>query len=278
MLAIDRKFGPRASLRQPFMTLEIDQPDTIATPDGAAIAYRHLPPQASDCGPGLLFCCGFHSDMGGNKATRLHDFAVRTGRQFTRFDYQGHGASSGAFRDGTIGTWFTDALAVLDRVTTGSQVVIGSSMGGWMAMLLARARPEKVAGLLLIAPAPDFPEKLMLPSMPEEVRAALVRDSVWDRPSEYADEDYPITLKLIEESRTHHLLDGGLLPFDGPVRIIHGEADEVVPLDHVLSIPAAIRSADVVTEIVKGGDHRLSTEADLQRMEARVEELIAITG
>jgi len=278
MLAIDRKFAPHASLRQYFMTSETDQPGTIATPDGATIAYRHLPAKASGGGPGLLFCCGFHSDMGGNKATRLHDFAVRTGRQYTRFDYQGHGASSGAFREGTIGTWFSDALAVLDRVTDGPQIVVGSSMGGWMAMLLARARPDKVAGLLLIAPAPDFPQKLMLPSMPEEVRAVLYRDGVWDRPSEYADEDYPITLKLIEESQAHHLLDGDLLPFDGPVRIIHGAADESVPLDHVLRIPAAIRSADVVTEIVKGGDHRLSTEADLRRMEARVEDLICLTA
>jgi len=256
------------------MTTETEQSDTIATADGARIAFRHIP----GAGPGVLFCCGFHSDMGGNKATRLHDFAVRTGRQYTRFDYQGHGASSGRFRDGTIGTWFSDALAVLDRVTEGPQIVVGSSMGGWMAMLLARTRPEKVAGLLLIAPAPDFPEKLMLPSMPEEAREVLVRDGVWDRPSEYADEDYPITLKLVEESRAHHLLDGGLLPFDGPVRIIHGAADEVVPLQHVLSIPDAIRSRDVVTEVVKGGDHRLSSEADLHRMEDRVAELIAAAG
>ena len=212
--------------------------------------------------------------MGGNKATRLHDFALRAGVQYTRFDYQGHGASSGRFRDGTIGTWLADALAVLDRVTVGPQVIVGSSMGGWMAMLLARARPEKVAGLLLIAPAPDFAEKLMLPAMPEEAREALYRDGVWDRPSEYADEDYPITLTLIEESRSHNLLDGDALPFDGPVRILHGAADEVVPLAHVLRIPDAIRSDDVVTEVIKGGDHRLSTEADLQRMEDRLEELL----
>ena len=126
------------------MNTDIDQTGKIATADGAQIAYRHIPGQ----GPGVLFCCGFHSDMGGNKATRLHDFAVRTGRQYTRFDYQGHGASSGSFRDGTIGTWLSDALEVLDKVTEGPQVIVGSSMGGWMAMLLARARPEKVAGLL----------------------------------------------------------------------------------------------------------------------------------
>lgn len=257
------------------MMTETGHYDTIATTGGATIAYRHLSGTGDRCEPGILFCCGFHSDMGGNKAVRLHDFATRTGRQYTRFDYQGHGASSGTFRDGTIGTWFTDALEVLDRVTESQQVIVGSSMGGWMAMLLARARPEKVAALLLIAPAPDFPEKLMLPSMPEDARAALLRDGVWDRPSEYADEDYPITMKLIEESRAHHLLDGGLLPFDGPVRIIHGAADEVVPLDHVLAIPDAIRSTDIVTEVVKGGDHRLSTEADLARMEARLIELIA---
>lgn len=216
--------------------------------------------------------------MGGNKATRLHDFAIRSARQYTRFDYQGHGASSGRFRDGTIGTWFSDALEVLDRIASGPQIVVGSSMGGWMAMLLAKARPERVAGLLLIAPAPDFPEKLMLPSMPEEARAALYRDGVWDRPSDYADEDYPITLRLVEESRSHHLLDGGQLPFDGPVRIIHGSSDDAVPLEHVLRIPDAVRSTDVVTEVVKGGDHRLSTEADLLRMEARLTELLSRTA
>lgn len=256
------------------MTMETSPHGTIATVDGAEIAYRHLP----GAGPGVVFCCGFHSDMGGNKATRLHEFAVRTGRQYTRFDYQGHGASSGAFRDGTIGTWFSDALAVLDGVTEGPQVIVGSSMGGWMAMLLARARPEKVAALLLIAPAPDFPEKLMLPSMPQEARDTLYRDGIWDRPSEYADEDYPITLNLIEESRAHNLLDGPLLPFDGPVRIIHGAADEVVPLDHVLRIPDVIRSTNVVTEVVKNGDHRLSTEADLKRMEDRLAEILAAVG
>ncbi len=238
------------------------------------LAYRHL----SGDSPGVLFCCGFHSDMGGNKAERLHDFAVRTGRQYTRFDYQGHGRSSGRFADGTIGQWFEDALAILDRIASGPQVVVGSSMGGWMAMLLARARPERVAGLLLIAPAPDFPEKLMVPAMPVDVRDVLYRDGVWNRPSEFADEDYPITLNLITESRNHHLLDGNPIPFHGPVRIIHGAQDDVVPLDHVLKIPDHIASADVTTEIVKAGDHRLSTDADLNRMEARLAELLNLVG
>jgi len=238
--------------------------------DGVRLAYRHRPGR----GPGLLFCCGFHSDMNGNKATYLDRYAAGQGLSYTRFDYQGHGASTGRFADGTIGIWFGDALSVLDRVAQGPQVIVGSSMGAWMALLLARARPERVAGLVLLAPAPDFPTRLMLPSMPEEVRAVLYRDGVWDRPSEYADEDYPITLNLIEESERHNLLQGDPVPFDGPVRIIHGDSDEVVPLDHVLKIPAQVRSADIVTAIVKGGDHRLSTEADLRRLSAVLDELV----
>ncbi len=238
------------------------------------LAYRHRPGR----GPGVLFCCGFHSDMNGNKATYLDAYAAARGVAYTRFDYQGHGASTGRFADGTIGVWFGDALAILDRVTEGPQVIVGSSMGAWMALLLAGVRPERVAGLLLLAPAPDFPTKLMLPAMSEESRAVLYRDGVWDRPSEYADEDYPITLALIEESARHNLLDGGPVPFDGPVRIVHGDSDEVVPLDHVLKIPAQIRSTDVVTEVIKGGDHRLSTDADLQRLSVAVDGLVGEAG
>ena len=237
---------------------------------GARLAYRHVPGAT----PGLLFCCGFHSDMGGNKATYLDRRARAAGISYTRFDYQGHGSSSGVFAEGTIGTWFQDTVAIVDRVTEGPLVVVGSSMGAWMALLLARARPQRLAGLVLLAPAPDFPTRLMLPSMPEEVRAVLYRDGVWDRPSEYADEDYPITLSLIEESARHTVLDGPPIPFDGPVRILHGDADEVVPLDHVLEIPARIRSDDVVTEVIKGGDHRLSSDTDLSRMWDRVADLV----
>ncbi len=236
------------------------------------LAYR----QRSGRGPALLFCCGFHSDMNGNKATFLDQFAAERDLGYIRFDYQGHGGSSGRFADGTIGTWFNDALAIVDRVADGQQVVVGSSMGAWMALLLAKSRPERIKALVLLAPAPDFPTKLMLPSMPDEIRETLYRDGVWDRPSEYADEDYPITLTLIEESERHNVLEGDPVPFDGPVLIIHGDRDEVVPLDHVLKIPDQVKSTDIVTEIIKGGDHRLSTAADLQRLSNCLEGLLKL--
>ncbi len=237
--------------------------------DGAKIAYRHEPGKH----PGVLFCGGFHSDMEGSKATHLHARAAAAGIGFTRFDYQGHGSSSGAFAAGTIGLWAADALAVLDRVCEGPQVIVGSSMGGWMALLLARARPERVKGLVLIAPAPDFPRRLMLPEMPADVVETLRREGKWDRPSEFADADYPITLRLIEESADHELLDGPAIPVGGPVHILHGLADETVPFDHARKVVDIVDAPSVTLEAVKGGDHRLSTPEDLARLWARVQEV-----
>lgn len=242
-----------------------DQIDQLTTTDGAKIAYRHQPGKH----PGVLFLGGFHSDMDGSKAGFLHARAAEAGIGFTRFDYQGHGRSSGRFEDGTIGLWAADALQVFDRVCAGPQVLIGSSMGGWMAMLIARARPERVKGLVLIAPAPDFPRALMLPTMPAEGVEALRRDGRWNRPSEFADEDYPITLRLIEESADHDLLDGPPVAVDGPCHILHGTADETVPTAHALKVLDALEAPSVTLELIKGGDHRLSTEADLARLWAR---------
>lgn len=241
--------------------------EVAATPDGAKIAYR----REAGKHPGVLFCGGFHSDMDGGKATFLHARAAEEGIAFTRFDYQGHGRSSGAFAEGTIGTWFADALFVLDRLTEGPQVIVGSSMGGWMALLLARARPDRVAGLVLIAPAPDFPRKLMAPSLPEEARRALQETGVWDRPSEFADESYPITARLIEDSAAQELLDGPAIPISGPVHILHGLADEVVPFDHARRVVDLVAAPSVALEAIKGGDHRLSTDEDLARLWARVQ-------
>lgn len=237
----------------------------------ARIAYR----RQEGGGPGVMFCGGFHSDMDGTKASRLAAHLEGRGQAYLRFDYQGHGRSSGDFADGTIGLWFGDALAALDALTAGPQIVIGSSMGGWMALKLALARPDRVAGLILLAPAPDFPTRLMLPAMDADALAALARDGVWYRPSEYEPDPYPITRTLIEQSRAETVLDRGLLPVQVPVHILHGDADEVVPLSHVLGIPPLLASRAVVTEIVKGGDHPLSGPADLDRLCARCDEMTA---
>lgn len=251
--------------------------DTLTREGGASIAYRHRPRKsqaAQKARPDVVFCGGFNSNMDGTKAGMLDDFCAGQGLGYTRFDYQGHGHSSGRFEDGTIGLWFEDALTVLDRVTDGPQLVVGSSMGAWMAMLLARARPNRIAGLVLLAPAPDFGQKLMWPSLPQAARDAIEKDGLWQRPSEFEDDDYPITKALIDESADHHLLDGEPLPFDGPVRILQGDQDEVVPVAHALRTATAIRSDDVVTAIIKGGDHRLSTENDLNLLKKTILDLV----
>ena len=238
-----------------------EEPEILARPGGATIAYHHR----SGRTPGVIFCAGFKSDMTGGKALALERWCAAGGRQYTRFDYQGHGQSSGAFADGTIGQWRDDALAVLDTVTDGPQVVVGSSMGGWIALLLAVARPECVAGIVGIAPAVDFTQALLWPRLTDEARRQIEEEGVWHRPSEYGREPYPITRRLIEEGR-NHLLMPGPIPFDGPVRIVHGMQDEAVPWEHALRVSAALRSDDVAVTLIKDGEHRLSRNSDLERL------------
>ncbi len=217
-------------------------------------------------GPGVIFLPGFKSDMTGSKATALRDWCLTRGQAFTRFDYSGHGQSSGRFEDGTIGRWSADAIAILDRVTAGPQILVGSSMGGWMALLAARARPERVAALVGIAAAPDFTEDLMWASYPEAAREALRRDGVYYEPSQYG-EPYAITMRLIEEGRDHLVLRAPLvLPF--PVRLIQGMKDPDVPWRTALRLAERIEGDDVEVTLVKSGDHRLSEPADIARLEA----------
>lgn len=210
--------------------------------------------------------------MTGIKATTLDAFCRERGQQFTRFDYQGHGASSGRFEEGTIGLWRDDMLAVFEEVTDGPQIVVGSSMGGWMALLLTLLRADRIAGLVLIAPAPDFTTELMWKSLPEEARRQIEREGMWLRPSIYDDGPYPITRDLIEESRKHMVL-GHPIPFDGPVRILQGLQDESIPVEHALRTAGALTSDDVQITLVKKGDHRLSTPEDLDRLRAAIAEL-----
>jgi pimeloyl-ACP methyl ester carboxylesterase len=225
-----------------------------------------------------MFLGGFMSDMTGTKALALEAWAKDRGLAFTRFDYQGHGASSGRFADGTIGLWANDALAVLDRVTSGPQVLVGSSMGAWIALLLACRRPERIAALVGIAAAPDFTEDLIWGALDESVRAQIIRDGAWHRPSAYAPVDPPpITLRLIEEAR-HHLVLRTPLPFTGPVRLLHGLADPDVPWRTSLRLTEALTGADVHLTLVKDGDHRLSRPQDIALMCRTVGEIINDTG
>lgn len=245
----------------------------LARPDGELLAYEMDVP-ATPAGPtGLVWLGGFKSDMTGTKAQALSAWARDARRAFLRFDYFGHGASSGTFTQGTIGRWRADALAAFDELTTGRQVLIGSSMGGWIALLVALARPERVKALVLIAPAPDFTEELMWKGFSDEVRATLIRDGLYRAPSEYDDEPYEITLNLITEGRQHLLL-GAPIAFTGSVRILQGMKDESVPWQHAMRLAEALTTDDVVVDLAKAGDHRLSGEADIARLVATVEDVL----
>ncbi len=238
--------------------------------DGEEIAWRRL----AGRGPTIVWLGGLRSDMSGTKAQALADWAERGGRACLRFDYQGHGGSSGDFADGTIGRWKADALAAIDELSEGPVVLVGSSLGGWLACLVARERSERVAGMALIAPAADFTEALMRPALPDEALAAIEADGVWLEPSVYEPADpLPITKRLLDEGRDHLILDGDEIAIDCPVRILQGGEDPDVPWDHALALAVAIRSRDLTFTLIKDGDHRLSRPQDLARLIAMVEEL-----
>lgn len=228
---------------------------TLDRGDGIRLAFRRTPGR----GPGVVFLGGFNSDMTGTKAEFLAGWCEARGVPFLRFDYSGHGASQGRFEDGTIGRWAEDAACVIAAQTEGPQVLVGSSMGGWIALLLARRMA--VRALVGIAPAPDFTEDLMWAEFAPEVRATIERDGVWHRPSEYG-APYPITRALIEDGRRHLLLRGPL-PIEAPVRILQGQQDPDVPWDHALRIAKALTGGDVQVTLIKDGDHRLSRPQDL---------------
>ncbi len=213
------------------------------------------------------------SDMTGTKAVTLEAFCRSRGQAFLRFDYQGHGASSGRFEDGTIGLWAEDALAAFDQLTEGPQILVGSSMGGWIALLTALARRERVAGLVGIAAAPDFTEDLLWDAFPPDQRAALSRDGVLRLPSEYSEKPYSITLKLIDDGRRHLLLRNPL-DLACPVRLLHGMRDPDVPWERSLKLADKLTTPDVRVDLIKDGDHRLSREQDLQLLCKTVEELL----
>ena len=230
------------------------------------IAYRAM----AGGTPGVMFCGGFMSDMTGTKATALEAHCRRIGRAFVRFDYSGHGESGGAFRDGTIGGWRDDALAVLDRVASGPQVLVGSSMGGWIVLLLALARPERIAGLVGVAAAPDFTEDLIWSALDDEGRRTLAETGEIVMPCDYGEDPYPITMGLIEEGRDHLLLRAPIA-ISCPVHLLQGMRDEDVPWRTALQIAEQVECERVTVELAKDGDHRLSRDEDLARLTAAVE-------
>ena len=239
---------------------------------GEWVAYERHPGKS----PEVLFLGGFASDMTGTKALRLESHCSARGQAFTRFDYRGHGQSSGRFEDGTIGDWTEDAIAVLDRAVEGPAVLVGSSMGGWIMLLVALARPERVKGLIGIASAPDFTERLIREAMTPEEAQALERDGVLYQPSAYGD-PLAITKRLVEEGQDHLLL-AAPIPIGCPVHLLHGQADPDVPFELSLELAQQLESRQITLELIKDGDHRLSREPDLRRLAAALDRMLEAVG
>jgi len=236
-------------------------PKGLIQPDGETIAYYQLEGE----GTGLIWLGGFKSNMEGTKVLILEEWARASGRPFLRFDYFGHGQSSGDFREGTISRWRDDALQVLDNLADGPQILVGSSMGGWIAALMALARPDKIKGIVFVAPAPDFTERLMWRTFADDVKREIEEKGEWLSPSEYGFDPYPITRRLIEDGRQNCIMDDEI-PIRCPVRILQGMEDPDVPWEHALEFSQLLASDDVTLTLVKKGAHRLSNEQDLARL------------
>lgn len=238
------------------------EPEFLSLPD-RRLAYQRLTGHADSAG--IIFLGGFASDMTGTKASFLAARCAEAGCGYLRFDYRGHGQSDGDFRDGTIGSWFEDAREAFDRLTTGPQILIGSSMGGWLGLMLARERPERVKGFVGIAAAPDFTEDLMWLRMTPDQRAELERRGEVLDPTAPPDMQAPITKRLIEEARKHLMLRTKI-NIDCPVHLLQGLHDEEVPWQHTLRIIENIAHDNVRATLIKDGDHRLSRPQDLELM------------
>jgi len=263
------------------LTVNAEQLQFLAVGEGAEsrrIAFRQRAPAAPGA-PGLVWMGGFKSDMLSTKASALDAFCAGESRAFLRFDYSGHGESGGDFLDGTIGRWLEESLAVFRAQTEGPQIVVGSSMGGYLALLLARAlhaagEGPRLAGLALIAPAVDFTEALIWAHATPEMRAAIERDGFWQVPSAYAPQPYVFTRKLIEDGR-RHLLFGGVIRSHAPARILQGMQDRDVPYAHALKLIEHMPSDPVTLTLIRDGDHRLSRPQDLDLLFAAIQSLDA---
>jgi len=243
-------------------------PSFFDSPHGTKVAYH----KTIGRGPGMVFLGGFKSDMEGGKALALEAWCKREGRAFVRFDYQGHGQSSGAFRDGTIGLWAKDAIAVIDALTEGPQILVGSSMGGWIAMLAAKARPARVKGFVGIAAAPDFTVRMWTQEFDEATRQEVAENGYMERPCDYGDDPYIITRALIEDGFRNRVI-AAPLNLNIPVRLIQGTEDADVPWQTAQMIADKFTGDDVEIILVPGGDHRLSRDIDLKRLVRVVDQL-----
>lgn len=251
------------------MTTHQEKPKFLHRDGAETIAYHRTPGKS----PGVIFLGGFMSDMTGTKATALEAWARQAGHAYLRFDYRGHGQSGGLFRDGTISAWLEDACLVLDELTEGPQILVGSSMGGWIALHLALCRPKHIAGLVGIAAAPDFVD-WMWEELGEEGRRQIRESGIYRQPSAYSDEPYEITRTLIEDGRKMKLLDRPALDIRCPVRLLQGMCDPDVPWRHALRIAEKIPHDDVQVHFFKGGDHRLSSPEELTFLTGTLEGMV----
>ena len=242
-------------------------PAFLARPDGLRLAYRH----SKGTGPTLIFLPGYMSDMEGGKAVALHGWAQAQGRAMLRLDYAGNGASEGRFADGTLASWRDDVLLFLDTLIEGPVVLVGSSMGGWLALLAALARPDRVAGLVGVAAAPDFTEW----GFTDADKALLRTEGRIEEPTPYGDQPYVTTLGFWESGQALRLLEAEIA-IDCPVRLLHGQADPDVPWEIAIRTAARLRSSDVQTLLVKDGDHRLSRDGDIALLIRTVASLLDI--
>lgn len=246
--------------------------DVLDLGAGRKLAYR----RTEGAGPGIVFLGGLRSDMTGTKAAFLEGHARSRGRAFLRFDYTGHGASSGSFEEGCIGDWLRDAMDALDHLTDGRQILVGSSMGGWIALLLAKRVPDRIAAFVGIAAAPDFTEDSMWAGFDAEMRATLERDGKVALPSDYSDDPYVITRRLIEDGRRNLVLRSPLdLPF--PVRLLHGSDDADVPVPVALRLLGHATCPDLRLTVVKSADHRFSGPRELAMLASTLDEIDAIS-
>ncbi|MFN7388046.1 alpha/beta fold hydrolase [Brevundimonas sp.] len=248
----------------------LDDIQTLTRPDGEALAYK----QVEGTGPTVLWIGGFRSDMEGTKALALDAAARERGWAYVRYDHFAHGQSSGDWRQATIGRWRDDAIGLIDSIS-GPVIPVGSSMGGWVALLAALARPDRLAGLVLINPAQDFTERLMWPSLDDHVRQAILRDGEAVITEEGLG-DYVLTRRMFEEARDWLLLEGPI-PITAPVHVLQGRADTTVPWTHSIRLAERLTGGDVRLDLIEGGDHRLSTPRDLARLIDAVEESRSLT-
>lgn len=240
---------------------------------GYRIAYEHIKGE----GPGVIFLAGFRSDMSSTKATVLAEWATSEGIEYTRFDYFAHGQTPGDFKEFTIGVALRDTLEILDNVATGPQILVGSSMGGWVALLAALERKGQVKGLVGVAPAPDFTERMFYKDMTAEQRKQMEEEGLIWVHSDYYNNDYPLTMDLVHDGKKHLLLHDRI-PLEIPVALLHGQEDDVVPWEGSLTLAEQLNSHEVTTTFIKDGDHRLNRPEDTAVLVALVERIRSKTS